>query len=289
MPASPLDAPRLMPAAVLAFVLLGALVVGGWQAWTQVGMAPVAPLPAEALASKHTARGPEVLRVQDPDSAGSGPAWQSLTAAQKEALRPLAARWAMLSEAQKRRWITLSASFPTLSPQEQEKMLGRMADWASLSLQQRSQARLNYAATKKLSVDDKWAQWEAYQALPTEEKKQLAARAAPRPTGAATAINPVPTRKLARVPAATVANANRPNPPKIPPVGEFHPTQALPVSAPARGTAFAVETAPVAVPTAVPAPLAPLTATESAAEVSPATPPAPAAAPVDNGPIHPPQ
>ncbi|MDA8446862.1 DUF3106 domain-containing protein [Paracidovorax valerianellae] len=288
MPTSPLDAPRLMPAAVLAFALLGALVFGGWQAWTQVGMAPVAPLPAEALASKHTARGPEV-RVQDPDSAGSGPTWQTLTAAQKEALHPLAARWTMLSEAQKRRWITLSASFPTLSPQEREKMLGRMADWANLSLQQRSQARLNYAATKKLSVDDKWAQWEAYQALPTEEKKQLAARAAPRPAGAATAIKPVPARKLARVPAATVANANRPNPPKIPPVSEFHPTQALPVSVPATGTAVAVETAPVAVPIAVPAPLAPLNMVEPAPEAPAATPPTPATTPTDNGPIHPPQ
>ncbi|GKS91150.1 DUF3106 domain-containing protein [Acidovorax sp. SUPP2539] len=284
MPTSPLDAPRLMPAAVLAFVLLGALVAGGWQAWTQVGMAPVAPMPAEALASKHIARGPE-LRVQDPDSAGSGPVWQSLTAAQKEALAPLASRWNLLSEAQKRRWITLSASFPTLSPQEREKMLGRMTDWANLSLQQRSQARLNYAATKKLAVDDKWAQWEAYQALPTEEKKQLAARAAPRPTGAATAIRPVAPRKLARVPAAAVANANRPNPPKIPPVSEFHPTQALPVSVPAASVAPPVETAPISVPIAVPSPLAPLSGAEPvAAEAAP-----PAAPPQDNTPLHPPQ
>ncbi|WCM95143.1 DUF3106 domain-containing protein [Acidovorax sp. NCPPB 2350] len=284
MPTASLAAPHPMPAAVLAFVLLGALAFGGWQAWKQVDMAPGTPLPAEALASKHTARGPEVrLPVPDPDGAGTGPGWNELTTAQKQALHPLRERWALMSEAQKRHWITLAATFPTLSPQEQEKLRARITEWASLSGQQRSQARLNYALTNKLAVDDKRAQWEAYLALSEEEKKQLAARAAPKPTGAATAVRPVPPRKLARVPAATAAAPNRANAPKIP-TPPAHTVQALPVLVPAQPAAPAipavVETLPVAAPSAVPTPLPPLTEPQPA----PAQPEA-----RSNEPLHPPQ
>ncbi|ADX46079.1 putative transmembrane protein [Paracidovorax avenae ATCC 19860] len=278
MPIASLAAPRLMPATVLAFALLGALSVLGWQAWKQAGMAPSTPLPAEALASKHTARGPEVrFAVPDPDGAGTGPAWNELSAAQKHALAPLGVRWATMSEAQKRHWLTLAASFPHLSAHEQQKLQARITDWASLSGQQRSQARLNYALTNKLSVDDKRAQWEAYLALSEEERRQLAAHAAPRPAGAATAIRPISPRKLARVPAATAA-ANRANAPKIPAPPASHPMQALPVIvAPAAvlpASAAVVETQPVAVPSAVAGPLPPLSsASESAAPSAPAAAP----------------
>ncbi|MDA8453329.1 DUF3106 domain-containing protein [Acidovorax sp. GBBC 3334] len=285
MPTAPLAASRLMPAAVLAFALLGVLSAVGWQAWRQAGMAPGTPVPAEALASKHTARGQETRpATPDPDGAGTGPAWSSLTVAQKHALRPLVERWPTMSEAQKRHWLTLAATFPSLSPHEQEKLLARITDWANLSGQQRSQARLNYALTNKLAVDDKRAQWEAYLALSEEEKKQLAARAAPKPTGAATAIRPVPTRKLARVPAAASA-ANRANAPKIPAPPAAHPMQALPVLVPpppASAPTIApsvVETLPVPAPIAVPAPLPPLSS----------EPPAPAPETRNNEPVHPPQ
>ncbi len=179
-----------------------------------------------------------------------------------------------MSEAQKRHWLTLAASFPHLSAHEQQKLQARITDWASLSGQQRSQARLNYALTNKLSVDDKRAQWEAYLALSEEERRQLAARAAPRPTGAATAIRPISPRKLARVPAAAAA-VNRANAPKIPAPPASHPMQALPVIvAPATvlpASAAVVETQPVVVPSAVAGPLPPLS---SASEPS-----APAASP----------
>lgn len=266
MPIDSIAAPRLMPAAVLAFALLGVLSAVGWQAWQQAGMAPGAPVPAEALASKHTARGPEVrLALPDPDGAGTGPAWSQLTATQKQALAPLTDRWATMSEAQKRHWLTLAASFPGLSPREREKLRDRITDWANLSGQQRSQARLNYALTNRLAVDDKRAQWEAYLALSEEEKRQLAARAAPRPAGAATAIRPVSPRKLARVPAAAAA-VNRANAPKIPALPASHTMQALPVlvapspaTAPAApASAAGVATQPVAIPSAIPAPLPPL-------------------------------
>lgn len=131
-------------------------------------------------------------------------------------------------------------------------MLARITDWASLSAQQRSQARLNYAAAARLSADNRRAQWEAYQALSEEDKKRLAAKAGPRPKGAATAIRPISPKKLARIPAAARAPAAVPNPPKIVPPTDFQPTPALPPAP------IVVETAPVAVPSAVSSPLPPL-------------------------------
>ncbi|RYE41977.1 MAG: DUF3106 domain-containing protein [Hyphomicrobiales bacterium] len=260
----PPDAPRFLPAAVLAFVLLGALAVGGWRVMTQVRTAPSTPLPAQALSDTHTAVSPRSSRrpaLVRPAQDEAGPGWSTLTTAQKEVLYPLAERWALLSEVQKRHWLNLSGTFKTLSPDEQQKMVARITDWASLSTQQRSQARLNYAAaSSRLTSDSKKAQWEAYQALAPEEKKRLAAKAAPKPAGAATALRPVSPRKLAKVPAAAVAvNASPANLPKIPPVADFHVTQALPVSVPL--APIVVETAPVSVPVAVPASLPPLDAT----------------------------
>lgn len=278
----PPDAPRILPAAVLAFVLLGVLAAGGWRVMTQVRTAPSTPLPAQALSENHTATPPRSARrveaLRPVQQQEDGPGWGTLTTAQKEVLYPLAERWAVLSEVQKRHWINLAGTFKTLSPDEQHKMVARITDWASLSTQQRSQARLNYAVANRLAADSKKAQWEAYQALSAEEKKQLAAKATPKPSGAATALRPVSPRKLAKVPAAaSTVSASPANLPKIPPVTDFHTTQAMPVMVPV--PAVVVETAPVAVPVAVPASLPPLDA------APPAEPPAPSS----DEPIHQPQ
>jgi len=245
------------PAFVLAFVLLGLLAVGGWWMAAYTRVAPSTPLPAQALGGgKHQAYGNAGLAVQ-PEA---GPPWSSLTTRQKEALYPLSNRWALLSEVQKRNWLNLATGFHALSPEEQEKMLARITDWANLSAQQRSQARLNYAAAAKLSADTRRAQWEAYQALSDEEKKRLAAKAAPRPKGAATAIRPTAAKKLARVPAAANVPTAAPNPPKIVPPADFQPAPGLPPAP------VVVETAPVVVPSAVSTPLPPLEQSPGAAE-----------------------
>lgn len=235
---------------MLAFVLLGAFAAGGWWAAAYVRVAPSTPVPAQALSGgRHKAHGETQLSPQ-PEA---GPPWSALSTPQKEALAPLADRWSLLSEVQKRNWLKLAAGFPALPPEEQAKMLARITDWASLSAQQRSQARLNYAAARKLAHDSKRAQWEAYQALSDEEKKRLATKAAPKPAGAATAVRPISPKKFARVPAATNTPVTAPNPPKIPRPTEFLPQQALPVPPP-----VVVETTPIATPSAVPVPLPPL-------------------------------
>lgn len=262
-----------LPAFVLAFVLLGLLAAGGWWMAAYTRVAPSTPVPVQALGGgKHRAYG-EARPITQPEA---GPPWSSLTTRQKEALYPLANRWALLSEVQKRNWLNLAAGFHALSPQEQDKMLARITDWASLSTQQRSQARLNYAAAAKLSADSRRAQWEAYQALSDEEKKRLAAKAAPKPKGAATAIHPVSPKKLARVPAAASAPPAAPNLPKILPPAAFPPAPALPPAP------VVVETAPVAVPSAVSTPLPPL-------EPAPGASAAQEEPPRYHPPLHPPE
>ena len=280
---SPTEAPSTLPAFVLALALLGALTAGGWQAWVQMRMAPSTVLQAgaeAAVARPNNARA-DLSAVNMPPTTESGPGWGTLNTAQKLALYPLAERWALISEAQKRRWLDLATNYPNLSEEEQRKFHDRITDWASLSAQQRNQARLNYAVTKRLAGDDKRAQWEAYQALSEEERKALASKAAPNPHGAAPALRPVSPKKLVQVPAATQASPDRPNAPKIPPVVDHSPRVAAPVPAPATVAAPAspaasiagVETAPVAIPSAVPAALPPLGSSGSEGSGSQTPPP----------------
>ncbi len=128
------------------------------------------------------------------------PLWTELTPAQQQSLGPLAPpRWDTLSEARKRKWLALSANFPKMSGAEQAKLHSRMNEWASLSTQQRIQARLSFGETQQIPADDKKAKWEAYQALPAEEKRKLAAGATKSPATAA-AVKPVAPEKLAVVP-----------------------------------------------------------------------------------------
>lgn len=133
----------------------------------------------------------------------SGPTWQELTPVQKVALKPLATQWNTLDDARKRKWTAIAANYLTLPPEGQAKLHSRMTEWVALSPQQRTQARLNFADTRKIPPDDKKAKWEAYQSLTPEEKARLAAKAKPKAAGAATAVKPVPPQKLAKVPPKT--------------------------------------------------------------------------------------
>lgn len=286
MHASPPDDHPTMPAFVLASVLLGALAAGGMAVLNQVRMAPGTLVPTAALTSSPNGKGAGTV-VHPSRQPPAGPGWEVLNTPQKLALYPLAERWALLSEAQKRRWLALAQNFPTLPEQEQEKLHNRMTEWASLSVQQRNQARLNYADSNRLARDNKLAQWQAYQALSDEEKRKLAARAAPKPQGAATALKPVSPRKLAQIPAASEANPNRPNQPKIPPGQSLPPRVAKPAlpapagaghgsDAPVPPPPALVETAPVNIPMAVPITLPPLPAAPVASDhATPAVPDAP--------------
>ena len=146
----------------------------------------------------------------------SKPVWAELTVQQQIALRPLAPGWDTINEAQKRKWLEISKGYPSLTPEGQSIMHSRMTEWVGLSAQQRAQARLNFAKTKELSneltAEEKQAKWQNYQALSAEEKQKLAAKAAPKPTGAATAVKPVSPQKLVVTPSAQTPQASKVSP-----------------------------------------------------------------------------
>lgn len=232
---------------VAAVVLLGLALGGGWVV-SQVRMAPSA-VPAEMSvpASKKTKRTLSASTHQTLQRTGSGPAWNTLTNQQKEVLTPLKERWKDMGELTKRRWMSLAEGFEQLPPEGQIKLQERMQTWSSLSAQQRNQARLNFFSSRQLSPEDLQAKWDAYQALSADEKRRLAAKAAPKSRGAATALRPTAKRKLATIPAASNAPQSVANPPKIslpPPQPPLRPVPAVTSPAPP------VLTAPVVVPQA---------------------------------------
>lgn len=200
-----------------------------------------------------------------PVAAPSKPLWRDLSARQQRALEPLALQWDSLTEPHKRKWLALSRNYARLSPAEQEILHSRMTEWATLSNQQRSQARFNFAEVKQVPVDERKAKWEAYQALSEEERRELAARAKPRP-GAAASIRPVPAQKLVQLPAATPDAHHTPRIQLAPPTSVSQPSPArLPAAGPA-ATRTTVPTAgpPVTAEAQVPAPSAPAAPVDAA-------------------------
>jgi len=183
--------PQLPPRPALVFLLLA---LAGPASWALAQAQSTPPVPAAA------APGTKASAVK----VASGPskaAWAALTPAQQQALAPLSGTWGSMSDAQKRKWLALSRNYPTLPPSEQAKLQSGMSEWVALSPHQRTQARLNFAETKALAPDDKKAKWEAYKALPPEQKRKLAADAGTKTPSTAAAVKPVPPQKLATVPA----------------------------------------------------------------------------------------
>jgi len=107
-----------------------------------------------------------------------GVRWHALTAAQREALAPLQRDWPGIDAPRKQKWIALAARFGTLSPEERARINARMVEWAKLTPDERGQARLRFEEARQLPVPDRSERWRAYQALPPEERQQLAERAA---------------------------------------------------------------------------------------------------------------
>lgn len=178
---------------------LFATVLAGSFTFTLSAAAQTQPAPTAASLPAQAPAGKTVVA-----QAIAGPGWTELSPVQQEILKPLATSWNGLSQGHKRKWLQMAKSYPSLSIEEQGKMQGRMKEWVALSPQQRAQARLNFAKTKELSkeltAEEKKAKWEAYQALSDEEKRKLAAKAPPKPVGAAAAAKPVAPQKLATVP-----------------------------------------------------------------------------------------
>lgn len=112
-------------------------------------------------------------------NAQQGPDWASLTPAQQSALAPLKPQWSTIDAARKTKWLAVAQRFPSMPPEERTRVQERMAEWATLSPGERGRARQNFQELRNLPASDRQALWEAYRALPDEERAELAKRAKP--------------------------------------------------------------------------------------------------------------
>lgn len=158
--------PRLLLAATCAALLGGAAVHAG-----EVQARQPQPQPSPAAADK-------------------GPRWSQLTAAQREALRPLERDWANIDGTRKRKWLEIAARYPAMGAEEQERLHERMSDWVRLSPEQRRTARINFRDARDLSAETRLQTWDAYQALSQEERHLLAKQAARNAAAARAAARP---------------------------------------------------------------------------------------------------
>jgi len=126
-----------------------------------------------ALAGPEKAKQPVDAHADQSHHVSGEMSWSRLNPSQQQALQPLASSWSTLSDVQKKKWIALSSNYAHLKPADQQKLHQRMADWAALTPKQRTQARLNYTQTQRLSPEDKAERWEVYQSLTPEQKKMM--------------------------------------------------------------------------------------------------------------------
>lgn len=110
-------------------------------------------------------------------NAPSRPAWQELTAAQREALAPLADRWESLDADSKRKWLEVAARYPNLAPDGKQRLHQRMAEFAKLTPEQRRTARENFRRAYELPADQRQEKLNRYQSLPDDKKRELAGKA----------------------------------------------------------------------------------------------------------------
>ena len=156
-----------------------------------------------AFAAQAEYAGPSTTPLATPavnPEAPGGPAWNELNPAHRKVLAPLATDWNSLDARSKERWIDVAGRYPKMKPDEQQRANQRMGEWSHMTVAQRTQARMNFQEARSLSKEEREARWKAYQALPEEKKRELAAkRVAASPASGASATVAVAHR---RVPAA---------------------------------------------------------------------------------------
>ena len=108
-----------------------------------------------------------------------GPKWSPLPSATRAALAPLQDDWSTFGADQKQKWVELAAQMPSMSSDERQRVQARMTEWSKLTPEQRGTTRFQFKQAKELAPTNRQARWDAYQALPDDEKKELASRAPP--------------------------------------------------------------------------------------------------------------
>lgn len=125
--------------------------------------------------------------------AEEGPTWARLSAAQRQALSPLQRDWASIDASRKQKWLEVAARFPAMPADERQRVQERMAAWAALTPAERTRARMQFQESRLISPEERQARWEAYQALPEDERVALAQRAKQAARAASTAASSIPS------------------------------------------------------------------------------------------------
>ena len=136
-----------------------------------------------------------------------GPSWTELSPAHRKVLAPLSGDWNGLDARSKERWMDVAGRYPKMAPDEQQRANQRMGEWAHMTVAERTQARMNFQETRNVSKEEREARWKAYQALPEEKKRELAAKRVVAPASAAQA-NAAVVRRHVPPPLDTVQPKN---------------------------------------------------------------------------------
>lgn len=121
--------------------------------------------------------------------------WNNLSPVQRGVLAPLATDWRQITPAQQQKWLEVANRYGAMPPEERNRVQQRMSEWSRLSASERARTRLNFQEARQLSPSERQQQWEAYRALPPDQRRALVERA--QETKAA------PTPSVRRSPSAT--------------------------------------------------------------------------------------
>lgn len=105
---------------------------------------------------------------------GDPPGWSQLTKAQQAVLAPLQRDWSGIDAQQKAKWLEVAGRYPKMHPADRQRLQERMAAWARMTPAERTRARMQFKESRQFSPEDRQARWEAYQALPDDERRKLA-------------------------------------------------------------------------------------------------------------------
>ncbi len=118
-----------------------------------------------------------LVGMAEPVPVDQPPTWLSLSRSQQTVLAPLQRDWSSIDAPRKQKWLEVARRFPTLPEAERARIQERMAEWARMTPAERGRARLQFQESRLLSAEDRQASWEAYRALPDDERKALVQRA----------------------------------------------------------------------------------------------------------------
>lgn len=107
--------------------------------------------------------------------------WGNLSPQQRTVLAPLERNWGSITPSQQQKWIEVANRYGSMPPDERARVQTRMGEWSRMPASERARARLNFQESRQLSREERQQQWEAYRALPPDQKRALAERAQPKP------------------------------------------------------------------------------------------------------------